>query len=144
MTGVQTCALPIYRTVGRWSEAYTFGGEDIDLCARVGRVHRVVYHPEVEVTHLGRVSSRQHMGYVHTNTLVGITHSLRETGSSRAARVFYKLAFTLDLPVSGTLLTARYLWARLRGHAKQAERSRLELAGLTHFVRRGLSAFWSA
>ena len=134
----------VYRTVGRWSEDYTFGGEDLDLCARVGRLHPVVYHPEVEVTHLGRVSSRRHAGYAYTNTLVGVTKSLREAGASRAARTFYKVALTLDLPLSASLLMGRHLWARLRGRAKQAERSRQELAGMAHFLRRGLWAFWGA
>ena len=134
----------VYRTVGRWSEAYTFGGEDLDLCARVGRLHPVVYHPEVEITHLGRVSSRQHTGYAYTNTLVGVTRSLREVGASRAARAFYKIALTLDLPFSGTLLGCRYAWSLLRGCAKQAERARQELAGMGHFLRGGLWAFWGA
>ena len=134
----------VYRAVGGWSEAYTFGGEDIDLCARVGRHYPVVYHPEVEITHLGRVSSRQHAGYAHTNTLVGITRSLREAGASSFARALYKAASTLDLPLSGTLQVARYLWARMRGHEKQAERSRLDLLGMGHFLRRGLWAFWRA
>ena len=134
----------VYRSVGRWSEAYTFGGEDIDLCARVGRLYGIVYHPEVEVAHLGRLSSRQHTGYAHTHTLIGIAKSLREAGSSWAARAFYKVAWTLDLPLSGTLLVGRYLLARLRGHRKQAERARLELVGMRHFLRRGLWAFWRA
>ena len=134
----------VYRTVGGWSESYTFGGEDIDLCARVRRLYPVVYHPEAEVTHLGRVSSRRHAGYAHTNTLVGITRSLREAGASPLARAFYKVALTLDLPLAGSLQVGRYLWARLRRREKQAERSRLELAGMGHFLRRGLWAFWRA
>ena len=133
-----------YRAVGGWSEAYTFGGEDIDLCARVRRLYPVVYLPEVEITHLGRVSSRQHVGYAHTNTLVGITRSLRESGASAVARTFYKAALTFDLPLSASLQVGRYLWARMRGHEKQAARARLEMAGMAHFARRGLRAFWGA
>ena len=68
-------------TCGGWDEGYTFGGEDIDLCARVGRHYGVVYHPDVEITHYGRVSSRQHIGYAHTHTVVGITRFLRRNGT---------------------------------------------------------------
>src|SRR5262249_59556818 len=53
----------VFRECGPWDEGYTFGGEDIDLCARVGRRHGVVYHPDVEFTHYGRVSNRQRIRY---------------------------------------------------------------------------------
>src|SRR5262245_20301250 len=111
----------IYREVGGWDEGYTFGGEDIDLCARVGRRHEVVYHPAVEVLHLGRVSSRRHTGFATAMTLVGITRSLRRTGTPGWALGLYKLALTLDLPLRGLAQAGRWLVSRLRGNARGAE-----------------------
>ncbi len=134
----------IYQVVGGWDEGYTFGGEDIDLCARVSRTHEVVYYPEVEVLHLGRGASRAHTGYATANTLVGLTRSLRQTGTSSLALTAYKLAFTLDLPLRGTVLTLRWLWALLRGKSRSAQRAGRELLGLAYFLRHAFTAFWRA
>jgi N-acetylglucosaminyl-diphospho-decaprenol L-rhamnosyltransferase len=134
----------VYRAVGGWNEDYTFGGEDIDLCARVGKRFDVHYHPEVEITHFGRASSRQRIGFVHSSTLVGITHSLRRAGTSRLALAAYKLALTLDAPLQWLLATARYGWAQLRGRHAGAQRALLEMRGVGYFLRYGLPALWRA
>jgi GT2 family glycosyltransferase len=134
----------IYRAVGGWDERYTFGGEDIDLCARVARTHEVVYYPAVEVLHLGRTSSRKHTGYATANTLVGVARCLRQTGTAPAALAAYKLAFTLDLPLRAAALGARYLVSRLRGKERAVGRARQELLGMAYFVRHALWAFWRA
>lgn len=133
-----------FREVGGWDEGYTFGGEDIDLCHRVGQRRAVVYHPAVTVVHHGRVSSRRHAGYAHTHTLIGLARSLRRTGTRAAALWAYKAAFTLDLPLRAGLVAARWAWAKLRGREATARRAGLDLAGMAHFVRRGLGAFWRA
>jgi GT2 family glycosyltransferase len=134
----------VYRTVGGWDEGYTFGGEDIDLCFRVGKCFDVLYHPAVEITHFGRAGSRQRMGFVHTHTIIGITHCLREAGTSPLALAAYKLAFTLDAPIQWLLAAARYAWARLRGREATARRALLELRGVGYFLCLGLPAFWRA
>lgn len=135
----------LWRAIGGWDEGYAFGGEDIDLCARVrAGGHAVVYHPAVEITHLGRVSSRQRNGFVHASTLAGITRSLRQAGTAPGVLFAYKVAVTLDLPLRGLVLAARYLQARLRRRAAAAERARLDLVGLAYLVCRGLGAFWRA
>jgi GT2 family glycosyltransferase len=134
----------LFRTVGGWNEGFTFGGEDIDLCRRVGRSHAVVYHPEVGLLHHGRASSRRHAGYAYTHTVVGIAHALRRSGCSSGALLFYKAAFTLDAPLRWLGLAGSWLWRRLRGRAKQAQRCGERLAGLSHFLLRGLPAFWRA
>jgi GT2 family glycosyltransferase len=133
-----------FRDVGGWDERFTFGGEDIDLCTRVGRSHAVVYHPDVVIAHHGRASSRRHVGYAYTNTVVGIAQALRRGGCSPAALLFYKAAFTLDAPLQWLGHAAHCLWRRLRGKPALAEKSRQRLKGLTHFLTRGLAAFWRA
>jgi hypothetical protein len=134
----------IYQQVGGWDEGYTFGGEDIDLCTRVNRSHEVVYHPAVEVLHLGRMSSRKHTGFATANTLVGITRSLRQSGTSEWALCCYKALFTLDLPMRGVSLLGRWLWSKARSKAKTAMRAERELVGLGYFARHALWAFWRA
>jgi GT2 family glycosyltransferase len=134
----------LFRALGGWDEGYTFGGEDIDLCARVARSHQVVYHPDALVLHLGRASSRQHPGFAHSNTLIGITRSLRRTGTPGWLLAVYKLLFTLDLPLQGLLAAGRYLVSRLRGRPRRAARAWLDLRGLAYFARYGLARFWRA
>ena len=116
-----------FETVGGWDEDYIFGGEDIDLCTRVGRNRSVVFYPEAEVLHHGRVSSRLHAGYAHSNTLVGITRFLRKNGSPVASLLAYKVAVTLDAPVGLLVHAVQYAWRRLRGRRRAAARSLLAL-----------------
>jgi GT2 family glycosyltransferase len=134
----------LFRAVGGWDEGFTFGGEDIDLCRRVGRTHAVVYHPDVSLTHHGRASSRLQAGYAYSHTVAGIVHALRLGGCPEGALWFYKAVFTLEAPLVWLGHAAQWLWRRLRGRRTQAERSRLRLAGLWHFLTRGLAAFWRA
>jgi N-acetylglucosaminyl-diphospho-decaprenol L-rhamnosyltransferase len=133
-----------FRECGPWDESYTFGGEDIDLCARVGQRYEVVYHPAVEVTHFGRVSSRQHIGYARMHTVAGITRFLRRGGTSAAAIFAYKAAVTLDTPLQWLLHAGQYLWRRLRGQQVKADRSLLVVRATGHFLRHGLLTFWRA
>jgi GT2 family glycosyltransferase len=127
---------------GGWSEDYTFGGEDMDLCARVGRSNPVVYYPEAEVIHHGRTSSRKRITYAHGQTLIGITRFLRRNGSSRGSMLLYKLAVTLDAPLKWLGHLAQYAWRCLRGDREGATRSWLVVRAWSHFLRRDLGTFW--
>lgn len=133
-----------YEAIGGWDESYTFGGEDIDLCARVSRDFEVIYHPAVEITHFGRASSRQRPGWATGQTLIGITRSLRATGTPGWTMTAYKMLYTLDLPLRAMGLVSRFLWCKLRNRQRQARRAWLDLCGIGWFVRHGLRAFWSA
>lgn len=134
----------LFREVGGWDEDYTFGGEDIDLCTRVGRRRPVVHHPGMEIVHHGRAGSRRHIDYVYSHTLTGVARSMRKAGGSSAALALYKLVITLDAPVQWLRLGGQYLWRRGRGRAAAAERSRVALRGVGAFLTRGLAAFWRA
>jgi N-acetylglucosaminyl-diphospho-decaprenol L-rhamnosyltransferase len=132
----------VFRRCGAWDEEYTFGGEDIDLCDRVGRHFRVIYHPGLEIVHFGRVSSRQHIGFAYSHTVVGVTRFLRKRGCSRWGLAFYKLALTLDIPSRWLGHAVRYLWRRLRRQPLQAAKSRLLIEALGHFLKHELTALW--
>ncbi len=129
---------------GGWDEDYTFGGEDLDLSTRINREAAVVYYPEAEILHYGRVSTRQHVGYASTQMMIGFARYLRKTDCPRTALALYKLVVTLDAPVQFVGKGLQYLWRRLRGRRKDAAKSLLALKGFGHFLARGLIAFWRA
>jgi GT2 family glycosyltransferase len=129
---------------GLWDEDFVFGGEDLDLSARVGRRAAVVYFPAVEIVHLGRASTRQHIGFASTQMTIGFVRYLRKTGCSRAALLAYKLAVTLDAPLQFAGKALQYGWRRLRGRREKAAKSYLAFRGLGHFLARGLVEFWKA
>ena len=134
----------VFRDCGPWDEGYTFGGEDIDLCTRVGRRHAVVYHPAVEVTHFGRVCSRADAGYAHRNTVVGVTRYLRLHGTPRPALWLYKSALTADAPLQFLRHAGQYAWRRLRGRTAAAGKSLGVARAYADFLARGLVPFWRA
>ena len=134
----------VFFTCGAWDEDFAFGGEDIELSARVSRHYQVVYLPGIEITHFGRVSTRQHIGFASTNMAIGFARYLRKSGCPRAGLLLYKLVVTLDAPVHMTDKALQYLWRRWRGRHDKAEKSLLALRGFGHFLYKGLGPFWRA
>jgi GT2 family glycosyltransferase len=134
----------VFRECGPWDESYTFGGEDIDLCDRIGRRYQVVYHPGVRVTHFGRASSRRHIGYAHVHTVAGITRFLRRSGTPAAAVLAYKLAVTLDAPLQWLVHAGQFVGRSLLRRPEKAAKSRLVMQAVGHFLRHGLVTFWRA
>jgi N-acetylglucosaminyl-diphospho-decaprenol L-rhamnosyltransferase len=132
----------VFRACGAWDEEYTFGGEDIDLCARVSRRYRIIYHPGLEIVHFNRVSSRQHIGYSYSHTVIGVTRFLRKHGCSPAGLLFYKLALTLDAPLRWCGHAVRCAWRRLRRQPHRAAKSRIVMRGLGHFLLHELPTLW--
>jgi GT2 family glycosyltransferase len=134
----------VFFACGGWDEGFTFGGEDLDLSARIGQRYPIIYHPGVEITHFGRVSTRQHIGYASSNMAIGFLRYLRKCGYSRLVLTFYKLIVTLDAPVQLAGKGMQYLWRRLRGRQAKAEKSLVALRGAAYFLVRGLGPFWRA
>jgi GT2 family glycosyltransferase len=134
----------VFFTCGAWDEDFAFGGEDIELSTRVSRYYDIVYLPSVEITHYGRVSTRQHIGFASTNMAIGFARYLRKSGCSRGGLALYKLLVTLDTPVQMAGKGLQYLWRRLRGRKEKAAKTLLSLRGLGHFLKTGLVPFWKA
>jgi N-acetylglucosaminyl-diphospho-decaprenol L-rhamnosyltransferase len=116
----------------------------MDLCARVGRQRPLVYLPDVEIVHYGRMSTRLNPAYSLPNTAVGYVRSLRLSGAGRWALRTYKLVVTLDAPVHLTVKLAQSFWRRLRGRNRSAQKSLLAAQGPWYFLCKGLLPFWRA
>jgi N-acetylglucosaminyl-diphospho-decaprenol L-rhamnosyltransferase len=129
---------------GGWDEEFTFGGEDLDLSLRVGRRRPLVFYPDVEIVHFGRVSTRQHIGFASSQMAIGLLRYLRKAGHTSPALFLYKSAITLDAPLQVIMKAFQYLWRRVRGDADKAAKSLLALRGSLHFLFRGLIPFWQA
>jgi GT2 family glycosyltransferase len=134
----------VFLECGGWDEEFTFGGEDLDLSWRVGRRRPLVFYPEVEIVHFGRVSTRKHIGFASMQMAIGLLRYLRKAGHSRSALFFYKSAVTLDAPLQVVMKAFQYLWRRVRGDSDKAAKSLLALRGSLHFLLRGLIPFWQA
>jgi GT2 family glycosyltransferase len=134
----------VFFDCGRWDESFFFGGEDLDLCYRVGQHHALMFHPGIAITHLGRASTRLNIGLTSTQIAIGFVRYLRKTGCSEAALVLYKLVMTLDAPLHAAVKALQSLWRRLTGRHARAEKSWLVVQSLVHFLGKGLIPFWKA
>jgi GT2 family glycosyltransferase len=134
----------VFFECGPWHEEYVFGGEDLELSASVAREHAVVYLPSVEITHYGRMSTRQHIGFAFTNMAIGFVRYLRRDGCPPEHLIAYKVVVTLDAPVQFIGKGLQYLLRRLRGKHEKARKSLLAMRGFGHFLATGLLEFWRA
>jgi len=134
----------VFQECGRWDEDFPFGGEDLELAARVGRRHPIYYFPEVEITHYGRVSSRLNIGFSTESVATGYIQYLRKVGTPRWQIGAYKLAVSLDTPLQLIGKVLEYGCRRLAGRRAKAGKSLLAAQGLWYFVRHSYIKFWRA
>jgi N-acetylglucosaminyl-diphospho-decaprenol L-rhamnosyltransferase len=127
---------------GRWDEEFAFGGEDSELSARMNRIARVVYLPQAEILHFGRVSSRLHIGYASSQLASGWVRYFRKAGYGRLPVFIYKAAVTVDAPLQLAGKTLQGTWRWLTGRHVAAQRSWLAARGTWQFLARGLPSFW--
>jgi N-acetylglucosaminyl-diphospho-decaprenol L-rhamnosyltransferase len=135
---------PLFAAVGGWDEDFTFGGEDLDLSTRINQTATVVYLPQAEIVHFGRVSSRLHIGFASSQMAIGLVRYLRKTGYRQPAMVAYKAVVTLDAPLQLAGKVLQGAWRRLLRHKAEAHKSWLAARGSWHFLTRGLMTFWRA
>jgi GT2 family glycosyltransferase len=129
---------------GQWDEDYRFGGEDMDLCFRVGQLYPVIFYPGVEIVHFGRASTRQHVDFSAPQIACGFVRCLRKTGTSALALWAYKIIVTCDTPIQLLAKGLQYSWRRAASRGIQAEKSRIAFLGAWYFLVRGLRQFWTA
>jgi hypothetical protein len=90
------------------------------------------------------MSSRQQIGYVYTNWLLGLTRFLRQNGTSPLALLCYKLVMSLDAPLQWLSHACQYLWRLGQGQQVRAARSLMGVRRVNYFLCRGLIPFWLA
>jgi N-acetylglucosaminyl-diphospho-decaprenol L-rhamnosyltransferase len=134
----------LFERCGGWDEGFPFGGEDLELCVRLGRAAPLLYLPAVEILHHGRVSTRRHIGPASSRIAYGFARYLRLSGASRAELLAYKAAVTLDAPLqlAGKGVEGLVRW--LRGERANARKSLLAVRAAGHFLCKGLVPFWRA
>jgi hypothetical protein len=134
----------VFAATGGWDEHFTFGGEDLDLSARVGRDHELVYLPDIEITHYGRVSTRQNIGFTAPSVLIGYVQYLRKSGATERELLLYKTVITLDVPVQAAAKLVQTAWRMLLGRRDEARKSWLAVQGLLSFLGPSVARFWRA
>jgi GT2 family glycosyltransferase len=134
----------VFFECGGWDEDFAFGGEDLELAARVGAHYPVYFVPSVEITHFGRISSRQNNDFCTESVAIGYVQYLRKSCASRAGILFYKLAVTLDLPLQLIGTFTQYVLRRASGRRDKAQKSLLALRGLVYFAGHSVGKFWRA
>ena len=134
----------VFMDAGMWDEDYTFGGEDMDLCYRIGRRFPIIYHPGIEIIHYGRASTRKHVRFASTQIPAGFVRYLRKTGISPLTLLLYKSVRTLDAPMQLLANAWQFLCRRFLSHPEKARRSLLALKSSWHFLAHGLGEFWKA
>ena len=112
----------VFLAAGRWDEGFAFGGEDIDLCVRVGSYRSIVYFPDVEITHFGRVSSRENIAFADAHLPCGHVRLLRKLGTGWAAILGYKLLVTCDAPLACVAKWGQFLVRRIFSGRRKAAR----------------------
>ena len=104
----------------------------------------MVYLPQAEVLHFGRVSSRLHNGFASAQMAIGLVRYLRKTGYGRLTMLAYKTVVTLDAPLQLASKSVQGVWRRLLRQHAEADKSVLAAQGVWHFLTRGLLTFWRA
>lgn len=135
----------IYERLGGWDEGFRFGVEDVEFSDRIGRDYAVVHLPGVELTHFGRVSSRQNATFATPNLMIGYARYLRKSGVPPIKLAAYKLVVTIDTPLQLLGKSIQYLWRRItRAPEDKADKSRLAVRGGWQFLTKELRRFWQA
>src|SRR5262249_24942951 len=113
----------VFFDCGRWDEDFAFGGEDLELAARVGMRYPVHFTSDVDIVHYGRISSRLNVGFSTESVAIGYVKYLRKTGTSSAGLFFYKLAVTVDAPLQLMAIGGQFVGRRIAGRRHKASKS---------------------
>ena len=133
-----------FETCGGWDEAFVFGLEDVDFCARLRESGPLFYMGKAQVTHLGGVSSEANSRFVYRGYQCGYARYLRKHHPNPWAAPVYRLMVTIDLPfvILGDALTG--LASALVGKRKRASNKFKHMAAAGAFLCCDLRRFWQS
>lgn len=134
----------VFEACGRWDAGYPFGVEDVDLCIRLLQHGPIYYLAEVDITHLGRISSRANYGFTYIGYECGYARYLRKHHRKKWAHRLYKLLITLDTPFRIVWYRGQYTLSSLSKRHQSAERAYRRLAAARRFLFFDLPKFWRA
>ncbi len=129
---------------GGWDEDFVFGGEDLELSARIRRRRPIHFISGVDIIHHGRVSSRLNIGFSSESVAVGYVKYLRKMGVSPWLLNLYKLVIILDTPLQLIATLLQGVLRQLRGRRSKAACSFLAARGTWYFLRHSLLRFCRA
>ena len=134
----------VYRQHGGWSEDYRFGGEDIEICRRIGSRRPLLYNPTIEITHFGSVSTRLNLDFTAVQIPVGLIQFFRDTGCPAWQLLIYKTAVSADAILQCLVKGLQGVWRSGRGRPAQAARSFRSVRRHWRFLTHGLLPYWRA
>jgi hypothetical protein len=132
-----------FERIGGFDEGFGFGVEDVDLCRRLKALGNIYYYPNVEIEHLGRVSSHANRGFVYRNYECGWARYLAKH-HGRAAALLYKTLVTMDMPIRTAVLAIQFVMQSLTGRREKSARTRDRLSAAANFTISGLPSFWKS
>ncbi len=133
-----------FEQCGGWDEAFVFGGEDLEFSTRLSQLGPLVYWPEVEILHHGRVSTREHIDYAGPQIAIGMVRYLRKIKTPNWAINGYKVAVTLDAPLTLLVKSVQGFVRRLQDRHAKADKSLNSARAAWAFLTKGLLEFWKA
>lgn len=126
-----------------FDEAFPFGLEDADLCARLGAEGALLFVPSVTVVHTGGVATSRNLAFAYRGFEVGFARFVRKhDGRGKAA--LYKLLVTLDQPVRALSAGLELIGRLITGRCARARESARRLGAVLRFMVTGLRAMWWA
>jgi GT2 family glycosyltransferase len=133
-----------FAKVGGWDERFEFGVEDVDFCQRLAEFGSIYYLSDVNIVHLGRVSSHLNRPWVFRSYQCGFAQYFRKHHRSRLAPVIYKVGITVDTPIRLLPLLIKAGISRMLGRQEDAKRSGERATALWFFLTHGLVRFWKS
>ncbi len=129
---------------GRWDEGFAFGVEDVDFCVRLGKFGSIYYLADVEIRHLGRISSQANYGFTYTGYECGYARYLAKHHPRKGAAALYKAIVTIDMPVRLVVLGTQTVGYVLIARMAAASRTYRRLSAAGEFFFRRMPRFWRA
>ncbi|MCS7044895.1 MAG: glycosyltransferase family 2 protein [Gemmataceae bacterium] len=134
----------VFHRLGGWDEAFSFGGEDMDLCRRARQHGPILYHPAVSITHFGSSGTKENIAYAAPRIQAGFVRYFRKAGVPPPVLWLYKLVLTVDAPLQVAARACQAAWRFVLCRPAAARKAWHEVRAGVAFLTGGLGMFWRA